>query len=67
MAGFDAWAQPVLRRLAGRKDHFMHRDLLANQFETLEESGEALVTDIDDSPNGIVPHIRSDPRSVKVE
>ncbi|MBH0203907.1 MAG: hypothetical protein HP496_16810 [Nitrospira sp.] len=59
MAGFDAWAQPVLRRLAGPKDHFMPRDLLASQFETLDEPGEALVADIDDSTDRIVAHIRS--------
>lgn len=50
----------IERRLADRKDHFMHRDLLASQFEILEEPGEALVVDIDDSPDRIVAHIRSD-------
>lgn len=49
----------IERRLAGRKNHFMDRDLLASQFETLEEPGEALVVDIDDSPDRIVAHIRS--------
>jgi gluconate kinase len=37
----------------------MHRDFLASQFEMLEEPGEALVADIDDSPDRIVAHIRS--------
>jgi gluconokinase len=37
----------------------MHRDLLASQFEILEEPGEAVVVDIDDSPDRIVAHIRS--------
>lgn len=46
-------------RLAQRKGHFMHKDLLANQFETLEEPGEALIVDIDDSPARIVARIRS--------
>ncbi|QPD05080.1 MAG: Gluconokinase [Candidatus Nitrospira kreftii] len=36
----------------------MHRDLLASQFEVLEEPREAFVTDVDNSPNGIVTHIR---------
>ena len=49
----------IERRLAGRKDHFMHRGLLASQFETLEEPGGALVVDIDDSPDRIVARIRS--------
>jgi gluconokinase len=49
----------IERRLAGRNDHFMHRDLLASQFEVLEEPSEALVVDIDDSPDRIVAHIRS--------
>lgn len=49
----------IERRLAGRNDHFMHRDLLASQFEILEEPGEALVVDIGDSPDRIVAHIRS--------
>jgi gluconokinase len=50
----------IERRLAGRDDHFMHRDLLASQFEMVEESDEALVVDINDTPDRIVAHIRSD-------
>jgi gluconokinase len=49
----------IERRLAGRNDHFMHRDLLASQFEILEEPGEALVVGIDESPDRIAAHIRS--------
>lgn len=49
----------IARRLAGRNDHFMHRDLLASQFEILEEPSEALAVDIDDSPDRIVAQIRS--------
>lgn len=37
----------------------MDRALLTSQFEILEEPGEALVADIDDSPDGIVARIRS--------
>lgn len=46
------------QRLTGRKAHFMPRDLHASQFQTLEKPGEALVADVDNSPNGIVIHIR---------
>lgn len=49
----------IERRLAGRIGHFMDRALLTSQFEILEELGEALVADIDDSPDGIVARIRS--------
>jgi gluconokinase len=49
----------IERRLAGRNDHFMNGALLANQFEVLEEPSEALVVNIDDSPDRIVAHIRS--------
>lgn len=49
----------IARRLAGRTDHFMNGVLLANQFEVLEEPSEALVVDIEDSPERIVAHIRS--------
>jgi gluconokinase len=49
----------IERRLAGRKDHFMDRALLASQFEVLEEPSEALVVDIDDSTDRNVAHIRS--------
>jgi gluconate kinase len=45
----------------------MNGALLASQFEVLEEPSEDLVVDIDHSPAWIVVHIRSDPRSVKVE
>ncbi|MCP9448397.1 MAG: gluconokinase, GntK/IdnK-type, partial [Nitrospira sp.] len=52
-------ADLIARRLADRTDHFMHRDLLANQFETLEEPNDALVIAIDESPERIVASIRS--------
>jgi gluconokinase len=49
----------IARRLADRTDHFMHRDLLANQFETLEEPSDALTVEIDELPDRIVASIRS--------
>lgn len=49
----------ITRRMAARTDHFMHRDLLANQFDTLEEPADALVVDIDESPDRIAASIRS--------
>ncbi|MCP9439752.1 MAG: gluconokinase [Nitrospira sp.] len=49
----------IARRVAARTDHFMHRDLLANQFDMLEEPADALVVDIDESPDRIVASIRS--------
>lgn len=51
----------IARRLADRTDHFMHKDLLASQFETLEEPGDALTVAIDESPDRIVASIRSHP------
>ncbi|MCP9468901.1 MAG: gluconokinase [Nitrospira sp.] len=52
-------ADLIARRLAGRTDHFMHQDLLASQFGTLEEPGDALTVAIDESPDRIVASIRS--------
>ncbi len=45
-------------RLADRRNHFMSRDLLASQFETLEEPLDALVVDIAQSPAAIVRTVR---------
>lgn len=52
-------ADLIARRLADRTGHFMHQDLLASQFETLEEPGDALTVAIDESPDRIVAVIRS--------
>lgn len=46
------------RRLAKRKDHFLRKELLPSQFEALEEPEEALIVDVDRSPNEIVKEIR---------
>ena len=39
-------AATIEARLAARKDHFMPASLLASQFATLEEPGDAIVVDI---------------------
>ncbi|HXF93240.1 MAG TPA: gluconokinase [Nitrospiraceae bacterium] len=49
----------IKQRLVHREGHFMHKDLLASQFEILEEPAEALVIDVADSPDHIVARIRS--------
>lgn len=50
----------IEQRLVHREGHFMHKDLLASQFEIPEEPAEALVVDVADSPDHIVARIRSD-------
>lgn len=49
---------PLLRaRLEHRPGHFMKADMLARQFEALEEPANALVVDVSQPPAGIVAHI----------
>lgn len=48
----------ILRRLAGRKEHFMRPDLLVSQFDSLEEPNGALIVDIAPPPRDIVRQIR---------
>jgi len=52
-AGFESISQ----RLNQRQDHFMNKDLLASQFETLEEPAQALVVDATKSPQEIVDEV----------
>ena len=47
----------VKSRLAARAHEFMSPDLLASQFETLEEPRDALVVSIEDTPERIVRRI----------
>lgn len=49
-------ADPALirARVAGRADHFMPVSLVASQFATLDEPGEALVVDAAQTPEAIV-------------
>jgi gluconokinase len=44
-------------RLSLRKGHFMPKELLQSQFETLEEPEDALVVDIDNSPEAIANQV----------
>ena len=46
-------------RLEHRPNHFMKADMLASQFEALDEPADALVVDISASPNAIVEQILS--------
>jgi gluconokinase len=48
----------IERRLAGRKDHFMGRELLASQYAALEEPEEAVVIDASLRPQDIIHQIK---------
>lgn len=50
----------IERRLALRKGHFMRQDLLASQFDALEEPEGALVVDVALRPQDIVQQIRKE-------
>jgi gluconokinase len=50
--------EQIRSRLTGRQDHFMSGDLLADQFATLQEPGDALPVDISLPPEQIVTLIR---------
>lgn len=52
--GFDL----LRERLQGRRGHFFDPDLLASQFETLEEAHGALAVDIVQTPAAIVREIK---------
>lgn len=45
-------------RIAHRRSHFMNKNLLGSQFETLEEPRDAIVVDIAATPESIVGEIR---------
>ncbi len=47
----------INNRLAQRKNHYMPKDLLRSQFETLEEPEDALTVSIDQTPQQIVDDI----------
>ena len=49
----------IRQRLRNRSGHFMKDDMLASQFEALEEPTDAIVVDIDDRPGRIVEQIRA--------
>jgi len=46
-------------RLAGRGGHFMNPALLDSQFATLEEPRDAIVVDVEDTPEALVGAIRA--------
>lgn len=46
-------------RLRHRPSHFMKADMLASQFDALDEPADALVVDVSAPPNAIVEHILS--------
>ena len=48
----------INQRLKKRTDHYMPSDLLASQFETLEEPQEALVVDVAQPPEEIIRTIQ---------
>lgn len=47
----------ILQRLKGRKNHFMPKELLQSQFDTLELPQEAIVVSITKSPEEILEEI----------
>ncbi len=49
----------IRSRLRHRSNHFMKDDLLASQFDSLEEPDDALVIDVSAPPSVIVEHILS--------
>jgi gluconokinase len=51
--------QLIRRRMEERQDHFMEEDLLADQFETLEEPSDMLTVSVDKEPDDIVAEIRA--------
>jgi len=48
----------IASRIAHRTNHFMNKDLLGSQFDTLEEPRDALVVDIAPPPETIVANLR---------
>lgn len=49
----------IQARMQRRKGHYMGADMLAGQFQTLEEPRDALVVDISESPGDVVDAIRA--------
>lgn len=49
----------IRSRLRNRPGHFMKVDMLASQFEALEEPSDALIVDVSAPPSAIVEHILS--------
>ncbi len=49
----------IYERLIQRKGHFADSDLLASQFETLEEPSDAITVEVNQTPEEIVSEIRA--------
>jgi gluconokinase len=49
----------IEHRLAQRTGHFMNKDLLQSQFETLEEPTDAIAVDVSGDPDSVVNLIRA--------
>ena len=52
----------IYDRILLRKEHFMKSDMLKSQFDTLEEPNNAVVLDIDASPEIIIQRIKNEMR-----
>jgi gluconokinase len=52
----------IRARLKHRPNHFMKADMLASQFEALEEPDDALVVDVSAPPGVIMEHLLSEMR-----
>jgi gluconokinase len=48
----------IAARIAQRKHHFMNKNLLDSQFDTLEEPRDVVVADVDATPDAIVANLR---------
>ncbi len=51
-------AELIASRITHRTNHFMNKDLLGSQFDTLEEPRDAIIVDIAPPPETIVANIR---------
>ena len=49
----------IEQRLAQRTGHFMNKDLLQSQFDTLEEPANAIAVDVSGDPDSVVDSIRA--------
>jgi len=49
----------IEQRLAQRTGHFMNKDLLQSQFDTLEEPADAIAVDVSGNPDSVVNLIRA--------
>lgn len=48
----------IAARIAARRGHFMSKDLLQSQFDTLEQPRDAIEVDVSGTPQSIVEEIR---------